>query len=86
MTNAYEHGVLNTILEQGRFAVVICTPRYCPHTDAVLGEYLSVVGSFALREVAQAFVDSYQASPDERVLIECPAGKWPDEILEPLPF
>lgn len=84
--NAPEHGVLRTILEQGRFAVVICTPNYCRATDAVVGEHLSVVGSFPSREIAQAFVDSYQACADERVLIECPAGKWPAEVLQPLPF
>lgn len=71
--NQPERGVINSLLDLGRFVVVTHYPKYCPVTDASVGEIMSAVGSFDSYEVAQAFCDGYQPSPDERVTIECPA-------------
>lgn len=43
---------INQLIAQGRFVVVSSYPAYCPRTDAIMGEYLSLIADFATIEEA----------------------------------
>lgn len=49
---AKDNEKINKLVEAGRFVVVSSYPAYCPITDAIMGEHLSLIADFATREEA----------------------------------
>jgi hypothetical protein len=43
---------INELVEAGRFVVVSSYPAYCPRTDAIMGEHLTLIADFATKEEA----------------------------------
>lgn len=47
-----ERTKIDELVAAGRFVVVSTYPAYCPRTDAIIGEYLSLIADFPTREEA----------------------------------
>lgn len=57
--------IINRLLEQGRFVVVMAGPRYCPRTDAIINNGKFHRGDFATRDEADAFCHENQFDDGE---------------------
>lgn len=65
-----------SLVQDGRFVAVCISPVHCRCTDAVIGDFVSILGDFATRAEAIACIEARQWDCDDRPEV------WPHSVRE----